>query len=103
MCGYNYTRKHTAEVAANWLKPDMKRTTTFLWRPRKVWNEDGWSWGGSWAIVGADNEWHNFDKDYFYQCLGIEIKPCECDTLAATLQRHGFKVHDETLAVTVIF
>lgn len=50
MCGYNYTRKHTAEVAANWLK-NLKRTTTFLWRPRKVRTSDGWVWGGSWAIV----------------------------------------------------
>lgn len=103
MYRYKYTRKYTAEVAANWLKPDMKRTTTFLWRPRKVFNSDGWYWGGSWAIVGADNEWHNLDREHFYKCLGIKPDPHFNPNLASTLKRAGFKVHDETLAVTVIF
>lgn len=51
MYRYKYTRKYTAEVAANWLKPDP-----------------------------------HFNPN-----------------LASTLKRAGFKVHDETLAVTVIF
>ena len=100
---YKYTRKYTAEVAANWIKPDMKRTTTFLWRPRKCYNSEGWHLGGSWAIVGADNEWHNLDLDYFYKCLGLELSPSDNPTLAATLKKAGFRVHDENLAVTVIF
>ena len=103
MVGYNYTKKYTAEVAANWLKPDMRRTTTFLWRPRKVYNSDGWLWSGSWAIIGADNEWHNLDREHLYKCLGIEVEPSSNNPLAATLKSAGFRVHDETLAVTVIF
>lgn len=102
MCGYNYTRKHTAEVAANWLK-NLKRTTTFLWRPRKVRTSDGWVWGGSWAIVGADNEWHNMDKEHFYRELGLEVPRNVPENLAATLKKAGYKVHDEGLAVTVVF
>lgn len=102
MCGYNYTRKHTAEVAANWLK-NLKRTTTFLWRPRKVRTSDGWVWGGSWAIVGADNAWHNMDKEHFYKELGLEVSRNVPNSLAATLMKAGYKVHDEGQAVTVVF
>lgn len=102
MCGYNYTRKHTAEVAANWLK-NLKRTTTFLWRPRKVRTCDGWVWGGSWAIVGADNAWHNMDKDHFFKCLGLNVRSCDRATLSGELQKAGYKVHDEGQAVTVVF
>ena len=102
MCGYNYTKKHAAEIAANWLK-ELKRTTTFLWRPRKVRTSDGWYWGGSWAIVGADNEWHNIDKYVFFEKLGVNVSPSDCLSFGATLQKAGYKVHDEELAVTVVF
>ena len=101
---HNYTRKYSAEVAAHWISPDMKRTTTFLWRPRKYRDSDGSQyWGGSWAIVGADNEWHNIDQYHFYKCLGLKVSPSDNPTLAATLKKAGFRVHDETLAVTVVF
>lgn len=98
MYGYKYTRKHTAEVAAHWLSDDMRRTTTFIWKPRKKPYI-----GGSWCIVGADNKLHGFDREYFYECLGIEVSKEDNPCLSASLKRAGYRVHDEGIAVTVIF
>lgn len=46
MLDKNKDKKYLAAIAANWIT-ELKRSTTFLWKPRKVRVDDsGWVWGG---------------------------------------------------------
>ena len=99
MLDKNKDKKYLAGVAANWIK-ELHRSTTFLWKPRKVRVDgSGWKWGGDWCIVGTDNEWHKIDLDTFFAKMGIKV---DNPRLAETLENAGYQVVDESLAVTVV-
>ena len=102
MLDKNKDKKYLAGVAANWIK-ELHRSTTFLWKPRKVRVDgSGWKWGGDWCIVGTDNEWHKIDLDTFFAKMGIEVKMGDIPRLAETLKNAGYQVVDESIAVTVV-
>lgn len=102
MLDKNKDKKYLAAIAANWIT-ELKRSTTFLWKPRKVRVDDsGWVWGGDWCIVGSDSEWRKIDLDTFFAKMGIKVKRGDNPRLAETLEKAGYQVVDETLAVTVV-
>ena len=89
----NKTRRHYAEVAANWI--NTCDGATLLELKRHTQNPyAGWTPYFNWAIRNAEGELADIDEGRFCELLGIVPANILGGTLFTVLKHNGYTVYD---------